>query len=69
MRVAVFGNGVAEEKPVKRGIVGRKKRLQIVDDLLDDGAQFECGEVALAGCKRVRLRFELIQSWRIFSIR
>jgi len=36
MRVAVFGDGVAEEKPIERRIVGRKLRLQIVDDLLND---------------------------------
>src|SRR5208337_1144065 len=61
MRVAVPGNGVAEEEPVKRGIVGCEKRLQIVDDLLNDGGQFERGEVARAGCKRAGFRFKLIQ--------
>src|SRR5271166_7147368 len=61
MRVAVPGNGVAEEEPVKRGVVGREKRLEIVDDLLDDGAEFERGEVAPAGYKRVGFRLKLFQ--------
>src|SRR5208337_177053 len=48
MRVAVPGDGVAEEEPVESRVVGREKRLEIVDDLLDDGAEFERGEVAPA---------------------
>jgi hypothetical protein len=61
MRVAVFGDGVAEEEPVERGIVGREKRLEIVDDLLDDGAEFDRGEVAPAGCKRAGFRFKFVE--------
>src|SRR5208337_1631430 len=61
MRVAVPGDGVAEEEPVESRVVGREKRLEIVDDLLDDGAEFERGEVAPAECKRAGFGLKLIQ--------
>jgi hypothetical protein len=61
VRVAVFGDGVAEEKPVERGVVRGELRLQIVDYLLNDEGQFRGGEVAITRGLRAGLRLKFVQ--------
>jgi hypothetical protein len=61
VRSAILGDGMPESIPVEGRFVGRKERLKVVYNLLDDGGKFESGEITICDrCpSRLRLGFEI----------